>query len=146
MHCVVVVVVVVWRGISNCILTAPWGYKTNDKPSRAGTYICTRMYIMHIWIRMCVFKKLTSKISCSSVNKPKTTAASIDPYRMSNLATRCFCIRSMFPSPFTDTHSHTHHNMPSRSRSRSRSRTRLVAFYGIFRYPSVNNSFSSHSC
>lgn len=108
MHCVaVVVVVVVWRGISNCILTAPWGYKTNDKPSRAGTYICIRMYIMHIWIRMYVFKKLTSKISCSSVNKPKTTAASIDPYRMSNLATRCFCIRSMFPSPFTHTHTRT---------------------------------------
>lgn len=56
---------------------------------------------------MCVFKKLTSKISCSSVNKPKTTAASIDPYRMSNLATRCFCICSMFPSPFTHTHTRT---------------------------------------
>lgn len=89
---------------------------------------------------MYVLMKLTSKISCASVNKPKTTA--IDP---SGCRTwRRFCIRSIFPlPPLLGTHTHSY------------TRTLIIicrldpdpdSSRYIFRYPSVNNSFSSHSC
>lgn len=123
--------IVVWRGISNSILTARRAIKLmTSQVAAALTYTHTYMH-MYVYV-----EKLTSKISCASVNKPKTTA--IDP---SGCRTwRRFCIRSIFPLPQIG-HTHTRTLIiicrldPDPDSSRY-----------IFRYPSVNNSFSSHSC
>lgn len=89
--------IVVWSGISNSILTARRAIKLMTSQVAAAlthTHIDTYVYV----------EKLTSKIRCASVNKPKTTA--IDP---SGCRTwRRFCIRSIFPLlQFGHTHTRT---------------------------------------